>query len=693
MGITTSVKKYLIIGGTESPHLYKNIVDVSRTELSYLNKILNRAVTHSKYGHMDKGRLIHFGIKEEQARQESQNTFTNDTRDYMETLHGEALIDFKRQWGIVPPSSYLRAMSTGRVAVFDIDASLYNLDKISEEILEANRMAAHMYTHTRELCQQAKGYLLLCLFLSDIMGRRSLEGRLFSQKIQEEMYQHELPSMAHKYTVYAYIIGMNVFMLLWSLYVAGYDSNRFFDSFFYVTFACTLGLDMMTDVFMKVIYDFMIPNTIHNHILYAKHECEKHINSVISSEVPFHKYESYSSSRYLHASYFYADTFESSLEKSFVMTYINSHPGMTGYLWNKLPRNFLPSIPSRLAIMLNIYIPRRLFVTLLLIMSCFFTTGLLMAINRIFGTVPTYLVLLSFILFMVLVAVIDRCIIERKAKKLLISQVVPMNSDVPAATKVNPNLLTPPESAEALEGENRDKRREAFLIHNAGRDEDGMPIGGVSSPQPLPLQHDRREAFLIHNAGRDENGMPIGTQQPNPAETTLDNDGQEPGISTLTLQLDMDDDMYANKSVDVSLDEMKKEPSPSYRISVASSPMSNIASSPMYESSQRHREGAENEMFSFSLGNNQDDNNDELHEFGRLQHESFHHLNTSFEVGSGNQGLMTDTGEVCFDSNNDNEFAAMAAVTGQTNEHHHQHRRSTSIISSRDKEYEIRGAS
>ena len=48
----------------------------------------------------------------------------------METLHGEALIDFKRQWGIVPPSSYLRAMSTGRVAVFDIDASLYNSQNV-----------------------------------------------------------------------------------------------------------------------------------------------------------------------------------------------------------------------------------------------------------------------------------------------------------------------------------------------------------------------------------------------------------------------------------------------------------------------------------------------------------------------------------------------------------------------------------
>merc|ERR1711998_351959 len=258
--------------------------------------------------------VLHFGTKEQQARKDAETTFTADTRDFMEGLEGEILVNFKREWGVVPTEQYLKAISVGQVAAIDIDATLYNLERISEEIMIANRVAANMYTHTRDLSQEDKGYLLVCLFLADLIGRRSLEGMLFTQKIQEQMYQQELPSMAHKYTLCAYIIVINMFMLLWTLYVAGYDSNKFFNSFFYITFICVLGQDVMIDVLMKSIYDFFIPNIIYDSVSYAKHLCDNHIDNLVSASIPHSVFEGYSASRYLHASHFYADTLEFSVE-------------------------------------------------------------------------------------------------------------------------------------------------------------------------------------------------------------------------------------------------------------------------------------------------------------------------------------------------------------------------------------------
>merc|ERR1711916_203009 len=91
------------------------------------------------------------------------------------------------------------------------------------------------------------------------------------------------------------------------------------------------------------------------------------------------------------------------------------------------------------------------------------------------------------------------------------------------------------------------------------------------------------------------------------------------GISTITLELDIEninDDNNVNKSVDMSLEEEKKEPLPSYRINVASSPMhggSNVASSRYGDS--KHQDEDE---FSFPLGNQ-----NEEHGFGSLQPEAF----------------------------------------------------------------------
>ena len=102
LGIHQVAKKHLVIG-MDDPRLYKNVVDVSRTEMKYMTKILNRATTDSKYGHLDKGRMmhvLHFGTKEQQARKDAETTFTADTRDFMEGLEGEILVNFKREWGV-----------------------------------------------------------------------------------------------------------------------------------------------------------------------------------------------------------------------------------------------------------------------------------------------------------------------------------------------------------------------------------------------------------------------------------------------------------------------------------------------------------------------------------------------------------------------------------------------------------------
>ena len=275
------------------------------------------------------------------------------------------------------------------------------------------------------------------------------------------------------------------------------------------------------------------------------------------------------------------------------MTYINPLPGRTGHLWNNIPRRFLPSLPSRFALMLNAYVPRRVFITLLLIMSCFITSGALMAVNRTLGTTLTYLVLLAFVTLMGLVAAIDGWIIERR-KKRLVTQVAPLNI-IAADGDTNiagASALTPPESAEAFIGD-----------------------------------RDRREAFLIRNAGRDEDGMPIGAPPP------TNEVSEDVGISTITLELDIDninDDKNTNKSVDMSLEEEKKVPSPSYRIRAASSTMhggSNVAS-PMYSDSKNQNENE----FSFPLGNQ-----NEEHGFENLQLEAF-----GVDTGQRNEMGRTD---------------------------------------------------
>ena len=223
---------------------------------------------------------------------------------------------------------------------------------------------------------------------------------------------------------------------------------------------------------MKSIYDFFIPNIIYDSVSYAKHLCDNHIDNLVSASIPHSVFEGYSASRYLHASHFYADTLEFSVEKSVVMTYINSLPGRTGYLWNNLTKNFGPSIAGRFAMMLTVYMPRRVFITLLLLVSCFFSTALLMAINQILGTIATYLALLTFIALIVMVAMIDGWILERKKRQHVSSRVAPSTSSDDdddgggcnglhqiASNGATANVLTPPESAESM-------------LHNQGNEMD-----------------------------------------------------------------------------------------------------------------------------------------------------------------------------------------------------------------------------
>ena len=619
LGLNNAAAKKHLVLGIESPHLHKNIVDVSRSELSYLARILNKAIVDTPYGHFDKRRIMQFETKGELAIQDMGQTFDSDIRQYMNELAGDTLIEFKNIWAVIPSGSYLKAMSMGRVAAFDIDAHLYNLDRICDEIMQANRVAAQMYSHTRQLSQEDKGYLLMCLFMADLMGRRTLEGLLFYRKIQEHMYQHELPSMAKKFIVFAYIIGINGFMLLWSLYVAGYDSNRFFNSFFYVTFACVLGQDVMIDVMVKTLYDFLIPNTIHESILYARRMCFEHMESLVSSGQSLSAFEGYSSSRYLHASHFYADTLENSVEKSFVMTYNDPLPGRTGYLWNGLEKSYTPTMPSRFAMMLGVFLPGRLLIALLLIMACFVSTGLLMTIDRMFGAFSVYLAIISFIVLMVVIASVDQCIIERRKKQSVVPSThdgsVDNNDSMKDSDAANAalNALTPPESAEALEVERT--RRDALLIVGDDYGEENNFVNDGSVPVS------RRDAFLIHNAGKDEDGMPVGglpqSVQNGYAEVTE--------VMPPNLELDIEkinrEDGGLESHPAVSMDEENKEPSPSYRISVTS-PMyggDSVVGSPANNEGKRHQEL--DDEFSFPLDN--DNNDSDEYGLSLLQHDSF----------------------------------------------------------------------
>ena len=132
-----------------------------------------------------------------------------------------------------------------------------------------------------------------------------------------------------------FMISVIVGLAASSLFLFGEDNPGWFQSFFFIALGFTLTFDAFVDFMLILITDILIPNMISPAVLYAKRICEGLVQNVCSATYSLDNYESFSSSRYLHASHFYADCVEFSIEKVFVMSYINPFPGRAGLSHNE----------------------------------------------------------------------------------------------------------------------------------------------------------------------------------------------------------------------------------------------------------------------------------------------------------------------------------------------------------------------
>lgn len=115
-----------------------------------------------------------------------------------------------------------------------------------------------------------------------------------------------------------------------SLFIFGQDNTNWFQSFFFIAFVFVVTFDVLADFFMILVCDILIPNMIHSVVMYAKSICSGQAQTISTKSYSLDRYDSFSASRYLHASHFYSDCVEFSIEKVFVVSYINPFPSRIG---------------------------------------------------------------------------------------------------------------------------------------------------------------------------------------------------------------------------------------------------------------------------------------------------------------------------------------------------------------------------
>jgi hypothetical protein len=147
--------------------------------------------------------------------------------------------------------------------------------------------------------------------------------------------QQKLPSGGQWSAALFICFALLAFIILFTLYIMGNDSGFWFESFFFIALGFTLAFEILVDLISIVICDVFLPNMIYPVVMYAKRICEHHMEKLCSLNYPLDHYDSFSSSRYLHASHFFADCIELSIEKVFVMSYVNPFPGRMSWSHNK----------------------------------------------------------------------------------------------------------------------------------------------------------------------------------------------------------------------------------------------------------------------------------------------------------------------------------------------------------------------
>lgn len=90
----------------------------------------------------------------------------------------------------------------------------------------ANDLAAKMFKETRLLSQHDRGYILMCQFVTDIIGRRQVEGRLLAAILAANMSITKLPTASDKTILTVYIALLNIGLVIFSLYWAGGDNGK-----------------------------------------------------------------------------------------------------------------------------------------------------------------------------------------------------------------------------------------------------------------------------------------------------------------------------------------------------------------------------------------------------------------------------------------------------------------------------------
>lgn len=113
------------------------------------------------------------------------------------------------------------------------------------------------------------------------------------------------------------------------------DNGHWFESFFFIAISFTFAFEILVDLISIIVCDIFLPNMIYPVVMYAKRMCEHHMEKLCSVNYPLDYYDSFSSSRYLHASHFYADCIELSIEKVFVMSFVNPFPGRMSWSRNE----------------------------------------------------------------------------------------------------------------------------------------------------------------------------------------------------------------------------------------------------------------------------------------------------------------------------------------------------------------------
>ena len=147
--------------------------------------------------------------------------------------------------------------------------------------------------------------------------------------------QCKLPTEGQLSAVLFISFVLVAFIIIFTLVIMGKDNGFWFESFFFIAIGLSFSFEILVDLLSITICDVFLPNMIYPAVMYAKRICEQHIARLCSLDYPLDYYDSFSSSRYLHTSHFYAEYIELSIEKVFVMSYVNPFPGRMSWSLHK----------------------------------------------------------------------------------------------------------------------------------------------------------------------------------------------------------------------------------------------------------------------------------------------------------------------------------------------------------------------